>query len=120
MDETSIVTPRDLDAAIRTHRTRQWDVLWADARRPRLGREWVLLIAAGSLVALQVAVLITVPSARSRFMESLSTAGLLLSLAFLLFGVYVSSKTRQVNALRKLLHGVLAESAPFSTPSLDK
>ena len=53
-------------------------------------------------------------------MESLTTTGLFLSVASLLLGVYVRIKSRQVNALRKLLHGVLAESAPFSTISLDR
>ena len=115
MNESAIVTPADLDAAIRAHQSRQWDALWADARSPRFGHEgWLFLILTAFIVLLQGAMLIGYEPARARFMESFTGMGLLLMLPFVLFAFYARRKARQVNALRALLHGVLTESAPLS------
>jgi len=121
MNESAIVTPRDLDAAIRAHQSRRWDELWADARRPRFGRDgWTFLVLAVFIVLLQGAILIGHEPSRARFMESLAGMGLLLQLPLVLFAFYVRRKTRQVNALRALLHGVLTESVPFSAGALEE
>jgi len=118
MDERSIVTASDLDAAIRAQQTRRWDDLWAEAQQTGLSkRDWVVLAFAGTLVALALSVLVVDPEARSRFLEGLPLFAMLFNIGLLLLGVYVNHTSRKVKALRKLLHGVLSETAMVTSGS---
>lgn len=112
MDERSIVTPSDLDAAIRAQQSRRWDALWAESHHTGLSkRDWVVLAFAGLMVALNLNVLMIDPDARNQILDALPQCLLFFHAAMLVFCVYVSHTSRQVKALRKLLHGVLAETA---------
>ena len=112
MDERSIVTPSDLDAAIRAQESRRWDMLWAEAQETGLNRQhWIALAFAGLMALLYAGSIVVDPSARNRFLDALPQLGLLSTVGMAVLGVYVNHTSRQVRALRKLLHGVLAETA---------
>ena len=112
MDERSIVTPSDLDAAIRAQQSRRWDALWMEAQQTGLAtREWIGIALLGLAVLLVLAGIVVDPSARTHFMDVLPQCSLFLAWGVVIVGVYVRHTSRQLNALRKLLHGVLTETA---------
>ncbi len=112
MDERSIVTPSDLDAAIRAQQSRRWDALWAEAQRASLSRrDWVVLVFAGVMVELILSVMVVDPPARARFLDALPQFSMFFTIGLAFLVVYVNLTSRQVRALRRLLHGVLTETA---------
>lgn len=111
MDERSIVTPSDLDAAIRSQQNRRWDALWADAQRVRLrGSDWVGLIFAGLMGMLIVTGTVIDADGRDKFRNALPLLCTLFTIGMVVLSVYVNHMSRQIRALRELLHGVLKET----------